>query len=515
MPVENEKPQRLISCPRCGRAVAPEITPPNEASAKNNGAPAESPPATDSQTRSSSQIVRLWCPACRASLPPALYAPAGTSPPLSLHAPELQPGDIVGSYKILCRIGKGGMGTVYRAENTKSGRHAALKSLILSEDNPQHQEHTRRFLREARLAAAISHPNVVRVLGFIKKDDRYHIVQEYMSGGSLKALVLRKGKIDQKQVLEIARCAARALVEAAKVRIVHRDIKPDNIMLSEDGTTKLADLGLATQTHESDTPLNLTELAPETFGQADGGDWSASLTLSNMAMGTPAYMAPEQAVDSRTVDQRADFYSLGATLYHLLCGEPPFVSPNLRELLLMHRQAPVPDPRAKNPDVSPALARLVMKCLAKEPGDRFQTAEELAQQIEQIIASRTATSAQTSGKAAASAGRSTRGGARHSATNASSRSSAQLSPPTSPVRKGPGILQRMRADIRQTFTRDNIHFLLTVFFALVFMALLYLWSEARLEERAKNSVPDQAGERDNGDRSDFIPPVKPAPSRKR
>lgn len=310
---------------------------------------------------------------------------------MSVPARIMQPGEKLGSYIIKRQIGKGGMGVVYEAERAKDGQVFAIKALTIADDK-RHFEYTRRFLREARLAAAISHPNVVKIVGFIQRQQSYFIIMEYFSRGSVKDLLLREGRLSADEVIRIGIAVARALEEAGKVRIVHRDIKPDNIMLAQDGTPRLADLGLATLMHDGMEVPDEGSANEETCSNAmrllynDGADSGFSLTMSRMAMGTPAYMAPEQAVDSRGVDGRADIYSLGATLYHLVCGQPPFTGKNVRELLSKQLHAAPPDLMALCPGIPPGLVAVIGKCMEKLREDRYQTAGELAEALENLQA---------------------------------------------------------------------------------------------------------------------------------
>lgn len=297
---------------------------------------------------------------------------------------NLQPGDTIGSYTVKRQIGKGGMGVVYEVTRNADGETFAIKSLTLV-DNKRDREFVRRFLREARLAAAINHPNVVKVVGFIQREREYFIVMEYFPQGSVKDLLQRSKRLPQDKVIHIGIAVANALAEAAKIHIVHRDIKPDNIMLANDGTPRLADLGLATMMHNDDFFGGITATGDEnTLEAVNGENFEFSLTLSHMAMGTPAYMSPEQACDSRMVDGRADIYSLGATLYHLLCGCPPFSGHNVKEILAHHQRSPVPDIFQHCPDVPPELAKIVYKCMEKSPDNRYQTPEELLAALERL-----------------------------------------------------------------------------------------------------------------------------------
>lgn len=297
---------------------------------------------------------------------------------------ELRPGDELGKYIIIEKIGQGGMGTVYKAKSKTSDRHVAVKTLMSDKSTARNDEKVRRFLREARLAAALVHEHIVRTWAVVEKGGYYHIVLEYLAEGTVKTYMQEKGTFSEKKTIEISKACCKALIEAAKLHVVHRDIKPDNIMLDDSGGVKLADLGLATQSRESfDEHSTTASFAANNFDSlADTESTELSLTMSNVAMGTPAYMAPEQAADSRNVDGRADIYSMGATMYHMLCGEPPYMAKKLQEVLMMHRNDPIPDPREMHEGLSAHMARIIMKCLAKKPADRFQSPNELLEELE-------------------------------------------------------------------------------------------------------------------------------------
>jgi hypothetical protein len=266
----------------------------------------------------------------------------------------LKPGQVIGKCRILRELGHGGMGAVFLAEHTTLGIQVALKILPphVMIQNPTYAD---RFLREARVAAALRHPNVVAIMDADSDPGTglFYIVEEFVDGGTLWDK-LRKGPFSEKQALAAAAAVLRALQAAAKQNIVHRDIKPENILLTKDGRIKLGDLGLAKQLSGKDL----------------------SLTQSSTAMGTPYYMSPEQCEDARRVDARSDLYSLGATVYHLLTGQPPFSGPEMLGVIAKVMNAPVPDPRAIRPDLSAAGARFVMKLMAKDPADRYASATE-------------------------------------------------------------------------------------------------------------------------------------------
>ncbi len=267
----------------------------------------------------------------------------------------LRPGQRVGKCRIERELGRGGMGAVYLARHQALGMQVAVKVMHAGAARTQ-PELVERFLREARLAARLRHPNITSVLDVAQDPASgcYYIVQELVDGGSVRDLLAR-GPLAERDALGIAISVAKALVAAAEKGIVHRDIKPDNILISRQGRIKLADLGLAKE-----------------LGQNESG-----LTVSSSTMGTPHYMSPEQVRDSKRVDPRSDIYSLGATLYHMLTGEPPFAAGNLYAVLHKVTDGPVPDPRGLRPEVSARLAAICMKMMAKEADARYPDARAL------------------------------------------------------------------------------------------------------------------------------------------
>ncbi|MFA4943330.1 MAG: serine/threonine-protein kinase, partial [Lentisphaeria bacterium] len=217
--------------------------------------------------------------------------------------------------------------------------------------------------REAKLACRIKHANVIAVMDAERdgKSGLYYIVQEFVDGGTVRDL-MRKGPLTEAQALDIAIGVTEALAAAAEFGIVHRDIKPENIMLTRKGVVKLADLGIAKEQSETDT----------------------GLTLSQVMMGTPAYMAPEQAHDAKNVDARADLYSLGASLYHMLCGAPPYTGDTAYAVLTKLATEPPPDPRAKRPDLSEPVGRLIQRLMAKKKEERPASAQELLTELKAL-----------------------------------------------------------------------------------------------------------------------------------
>jgi serine/threonine protein kinase len=277
-------------------------------------------------------------------------------------------GRTLGKYTLIECIGEGGLGTVWRSVHPEFDIPVAVK--VLRPDVIAGDMQVQRFLREARTAAQLNHPHIVRVYdaGFDK--GLHYLVMELVEGGSVGRLLTRAhGPLGVDIAVNIAAAVADALTVANQRSIVHRDIKPDNILLDTDGTPKLADLGLAKR---------LTAEAP------------SHVTAPGTGLGTPLYVAPEQAHGNTAGDARSDIYSLGATLFHMVTGQPPFDGATAFQIVHRHVSDPAPDPRSLNPAVSPRLAEIILKMLAKEPADRFQSAAQLHSALSQIDTRQTA-----------------------------------------------------------------------------------------------------------------------------
>ncbi|HUR52660.1 MAG TPA: serine/threonine-protein kinase [Gemmataceae bacterium] len=262
----------------------------------------------------------------------------------------------LGSYLILDQLGTGGMGQVYLAEHSAMKRLVGLKVLPVwgGEDVVARE----RFFREARAAAALDHPNIVRVFDLCQEGRLFYLVMEYVDGISLQALVAKHGPLGVTEAACYARQVAYGLSHAHSLGFVHRDIKPANLLLERTGVVKILDLGLVRS--EADAGSNLTK-------QLD----------NKSILGTADYVAPEQAVDSSTVDIRADIYSLGATLYFLLAGRPMFPEGRTAQKLVW-QQIKDPTPIAQlRPDVPAELAGIVHTMIQKRPDDRFQSPEDV------------------------------------------------------------------------------------------------------------------------------------------
>jgi len=282
-----------------------------------------------------------------------------TAPPNS-RSPSL-PRQRLGGYEIIAKIGQGGMGTVYKAVQLSVNRTVALK--VLPPRLAKNKDYVERFLREARAAARLNHPNIVEAIDAGVDADHHYFAMEFIDGLTVDEL-LKGGPLAETQALRIARDVARALHCAHEADLAHGDVKPGNILLSGDGAAKLADLGLARETAE------------------DG----AGPPTSKVVQGTPDYVSPEQVSGLAKPDARSDVYSLGATLYHMLAGRPPFKGSSPEQVMAQHLTEPTPNPAHANPRVSAPVAALVMRAMAKKRPHRCASAQELADAIEALLA---------------------------------------------------------------------------------------------------------------------------------
>ena len=289
------------------------------------------------------------------SFPP--HSPTG-SPKIDLQA-RLQ-GVVGDTYRIQRELGGGGMSHVFLAEETRLGRQVVIKVLPPEMGAGVNSE---RFEREIVLAAKLQHPHIVPLLTAGASGDLLYYVMPFIQGESLRVKLAREGELPVTEATRILRDVVDALAYAHRNGVVHRDIKPDNVLLSE-GHAVVADFGVAKAV------------------SASSGSGPGSLTSLGVALGTPAYMAPEQAAADPHVDHRADIYAVGALAYEMLCGRPPFTAPTPQALLAAHiTQAPDPATRYR-PAISPQLNALVMRCLEKRAADRWQSAAELVPQLD-------------------------------------------------------------------------------------------------------------------------------------
>ena len=269
-------------------------------------------------------------------------------------------GQTVGGYVILEKIGEGGMGSVYKARQVSMDRVVALK--VLSERLVETPGFVDRFINEARAAGRLNHPNVIQVHDVCRTAETFFFSMEYVDGPTVGALLKGSGPLPLAEAVRITSSICEALEYAHQNSVVHRDVKPENIMVAKGGRVKLADLGLAKTPKED---LGFVQ------SRADG---------RKTVWGTPQYMSPEQAL-GRDVDHRSDIYSLGATLFHMLGGRAPYVGRSSTDILEMHVRYRVPDVTDLNRDVPEGIANIISKMMAKNPEERHQTPREVIEEL--------------------------------------------------------------------------------------------------------------------------------------
>ncbi len=288
----------------------------------------------------------------------AAPAPSPKPAPSKALPPDALVGKTIAGYKVLEKVGAGGMGSVYRAEQLSLHREVALK--MLAEKLVSDSAFVDQFVNEARAAGQLNHPNVVQVYDVGEADGRHYFSMEYIHGGSLESKVPKIGEgVPWVDTLPWFLDAANALIFAEKKGILHRDIKPDNFMLGQDGSVKLCDLGLAKKSESADL-------------------------LAQGIIGTPHFIAPESIRRKTEVDGRADLYSLGCTFYRILTGKNPYPGATVKEILLAQLNAPIPRVSAGQAEVPKDLDDIVYKLMQKDPAARFQNAEELWDALEKV-----------------------------------------------------------------------------------------------------------------------------------
>ena len=287
--------------------------------------------------------------------------PPAPAPPSTPQEQDPLIGQVIGGYKVASKLGQGGMGAVYLAQDTKLSREIALKVLPESVvgDN---QRLVERFLREARAASRIQHKNIVQVYGMGKDDGLHWIAMEVVRGGSVSGLIRSQQEISVETCLRIIRETAEGLYAAEQKNVIHRDIKPSNILLDEEGHPKIADFGLA---------------------KSLGVD--SDLTYSGQVLGTPHFMSPEQC-EGETVDSRADIYSLGATFYYLVTGRYPFIGETALSVMLKHKTEPIVPPEELHEGLPKNVSAIIHKMMAKDINDRYQSFKEVIEDIDRALA---------------------------------------------------------------------------------------------------------------------------------
>jgi len=271
----------------------------------------------------------------------------------------------IGRYILQQKLGEGSMGSVWLSFHTGLNIPVAIK-LLNTELASEDPEYLSRFMQEGRLAGQLNHKNIVRIFDAGKEGKFAYIVMEYIEGCDTLELLEARGALPADEVLGLAIGVAEALQEAHSLGIIHRDIKPDNILATNEGRIKLADLGLAKQVNDD-------------FGS----------TIAGVALGTPYYISPEQALDALQADARSDIYSFGATLYHLLSGFLPYEGDNVMGVMLRHTNEALTPPQDKNPDIPISFCNVICKMMEKNPDHRYQNCAELLDDLLKLKYGRT------------------------------------------------------------------------------------------------------------------------------
>ena len=272
----------------------------------------------------------------------------------------------LGKYKLLNLLGVGGMGRVFLAEHTIMHRKVALK--VISKEFSNNPDALKQFQAEARAIATLNHINIVQAYNFESEGDRFYIVMEYVDGQSLEKRVHKEGPLPINDVISYLRQSAKALRHAHQRNMVHCDIKPDNLLLNQDGQIKILDMGIA-KLNDPKKKSQAQETAPTSDSQVKKDE--------SHILGTVDYLAPEMASGEVEADPRADIYSLGCTMFFLLTGQVPYPETTLIERILAHQEKPPRDPRELRPDTPKELAYIILKMEEKKPEDRYQSMDEV------------------------------------------------------------------------------------------------------------------------------------------
>ena len=280
-------------------------------------------------------------------------------------APEDLLGGVLGTCTLEQILGRGGMGIVYLAQQSRPHRRVAVKVLLLSlmSDTERRDRFLKRFRREADAVAALDHPNILPIFEYGEQAELAYLVMPYVGGGTLRDRVERKGPLPLAEVAGFLAQIAAALDYAHARGVIHRDVKPQNMLLYPDKRLMLSDFGIA-------------KVAAQAAAD-DGGQPLSQLTTLGHVVGTPDYIAPEQAM-GQAVDARADIYSLGIVLFHLVTGRVPFVAPQPMTVAAKHVSEPPPPPRQFRPDLPPAAEAVILKAIAKDPAARYRSAGDLS-----------------------------------------------------------------------------------------------------------------------------------------
>jgi serine/threonine protein kinase len=263
-------------------------------------------------------------------------------------------------YKLIGRLGAGAMATVYKARQLSLNRLVAVK--ILPKKFSLNPEFVKRFYAEGRAAAKLNHPNIVAALDVGRHGDTHYFIMEYVEGHTVHEHLVKEGPYSEAEALAIAIQVAKALNHAHKAGLIHRDVKPKNILITDDGVAKLADMGLARAVSDREA------------AEAEAGK----------AFGTPYYIAPEQIRGKVNIDLRADIYNFGCTLFHMVTGRVPFEGPDVSSILLKHLDEPVVPPDHINPQLTRGISEIVELCMAKKARKRYASTKDLIEDLQAV-----------------------------------------------------------------------------------------------------------------------------------
>jgi serine/threonine protein kinase/Tfp pilus assembly protein PilF len=299
-----------------------------------------------------------FCGDCGTKLGPPEDIAASLTKTIEAPIEELTTGSTFAKrYQIIEELGKGGMGRVYKALDKEVNEKIALK--LIKPEIATDKKTIDRFRNELKLARKIGHKNVCRMYDLNREEGAYYITMEYVSGEDLKSFIRRSGMLSIGKSITIAKQICEGLSEAHRLGVVHRDLKPQNIMIDSDGNVRIMDFGIARSLK------------------------TKGITGSGIMIGTPEYMSPEQ-VEGKDVDQRSDVYSLGVIMYEMVTGQVPFAGETTLSVAVKHKTEAPPDPIEINDQVSKDLSRIILKCMEKEKGKRFQQAQDLLMELTQI-----------------------------------------------------------------------------------------------------------------------------------
>ena len=268
----------------------------------------------------------------------------------------------LGNFKILKKLGEGGMGAVYLAEDILAGRKVALK--VLPKKHASDHEFLTRFRREAKATGKLNHVNIISAFSVGEELGNHFYAMEYCEGEPLDTQLKREQFLSWDRAIEIVTQVARGLKHAHENGFIHRDIKPANIFITNEGVAKILDLGLSKNIADTEKSFN---------------------TQTGIAMGTPHYISPEQARGEKGIDGRTDIYSLGATFYHLITGETPFQGSTAAMIMMQHLSEQLPNPQDVREDIPDGVVSVIQKMMTKEPADRYADCKELLDDLELVI----------------------------------------------------------------------------------------------------------------------------------